>query len=105
MQKLGILGTIGKQVASARVAATQPAPKPIVVQAAAIAEPTPTVQIVEIPVVAQPDPEPFLSVSESVEPAPQSTSLVEEETIVQEAVEEALIEAPSEEQSVEDSSE
>ena len=45
------------------------------------------VAVVEVPTVK---PEPFLSVSESVEVAPQSTSLVEEEA--------AVTEAPSEEQ-------
>lgn len=51
-------------------------------------QPVAAVAVVEVPVVA---PEPFLSVSESVEPAPQSTSLVD-------LVEEAVTEAPSEEQ-------
>ena len=42
--------------------------------------PVPTVTVVEVPVVTpapEPTPEPFLSVSESVEVAPQSTSLVD----------------------------
>lgn len=65
--------------------ATLPTPVPAPAPAP---EPVAAVAVVEVPVVA---PEPFLSVSESVEPAPQSTSLVD-------LVEEAVTEAPSEEQ-------
>ena len=83
MQNLGLLGTLGKQLASARVGV-----KPKVVEV--------SVQTVELPV-AEPVvvAEPFLSVSESVEVAPQSTSPVEEAP--EEAPEEVTAE-PSEEQ-------
>lgn len=70
---------------SSRLKSKAPAPAP---------KPAPQVQVVEVPVVevpTAPPAEPFLSVSESVEPAPQSTSLTEE------AVPEASTEAPSEE--------
>ena len=72
------------KAAKATLPVPAPAPEPVAAVAA--------VAVVEVPVVApEPVPEPFLSVSESVEPAPQSTSLVD-------LVEEAVTEAPSEEQ-------
>ncbi len=65
MQRLGVLGSIGKSVAKA-AAKPQPAPAP---------EPAAVVPVVEPVVVA----EPFLSVSEFAPPVTQSTSLVEQE--------------------------
>ncbi len=69
---------------SSRLKAPVPAPAPA-------PKPAPQVEVVEVPVVEVTPTEPFLSVSESVEPAPQSTSLTEE------AVPEESTEAPSEE--------
>lgn len=72
MQRLGVLGSIGKSVAKA-AAKPQPAPAPEPV-AVVVAEPAPAPEPVVAPAV-----EPFLSVSEFAPPVTQSTSLVEQE--------------------------